>query len=536
MLCSLLIGSLAAWMSGSAPVRESSQPHPVTSVAIDAVTPVRDRNGAIMLVEKLLARLEARGEVACFDLQAKGAEMLSSCAIESYGENLFPQEQRRLSAVSLTLREASEIERRNEAVRDRVIDRECSGQPRSSQCGGTVHASAIALLENTQRDTEAKLEALRQMIAGGTQPVVVLITAGLPFRHEPRVLNQLMADFRERRIRLILVRLESATEFSGLLSDAAEELSSRLKDVRSIVLRSDHELNQLLALISPRPDAIPSVGDRSGSAPTSGAAEILNLLRAYVARFATGARFVIAHEHYKQEVRSRAGSFGATAGIVAASRSSEADVAFAQIADGMWIMTRQVSTVDGRSVSGAPSPFLADVQTEREAVERMRQLADEAARWNIGSVRRNINTPTLVMWFLTSPIAERFRLSVGGIERTAAGICQVVRFREVSSPPLMQVEHSRTPASGRIWVLRESGAVVKTELVLEQTVSSTRGEMPVSRTTITVDYLYWPAADVWVPAIMIERYEQPATRDSEVVLCRASYSQYRRFTVGVRIK
>jgi hypothetical protein len=438
--------------------------------------------------------------------------------------------------VSLTLGEASEIERRNEAVRDRVINRECAGEGRPAQCGGTVHAAAIALLEDTQRDSKAKLEALRRLTADGTNRVVVLITAGLPFRHEPPELRQLVSDFRDHRVRLILVRLEASTQFRGVLSDAAEKLASRLKDVATVTLRDDQDIIRVAQLISPTVEATPSAAEKSARAPHREATGVLKLLRAYVARFAHEMKFVIAHEHYEQQVRSRAGSFGATAGMVVASRSTEAEVAFAHITDGMWIMTRQVTTVDGRPVAAPPAPPFSDVRTEGEAVERMKQFANDAARWNIGKVRRNINTPTLVMWFLSDPVVERFRLSVAGTEHTPTGLCHVVRFKDVSDPPLMEVEHGRAPASGRVWVLGDSGAIVKTEMVLEQTEPSFRGAIPVSRAIITVDYVYWPLTKFWVPATMVERYEQPATRESETVLSKAIYSKYEQFTVGVRIK
>lgn len=259
-------------------------------------------------------------------------------------------------------------------------------------------------------------------------------------------------------------------------------------------------------------------------------------LREYVARFAREMRFVIAHERYDQEVRSRLGSFGANHGVVRGSRSTEAEVSFAHITDGVWIMARQVETVDGHPVGAAPSSPLADVRTEREAIERMNQLANDAAGWNIGSVRRNINSPTLAMWFLTDAVAGRFRFSTAGTERTAAGLCHVVRFREIGTAPLMEVEHERTPAAGRFWVLGDSGAVVKTELVLERSAPSFRGTVPISRATITVEYTYWPLAKFWVPATMVERYEQPAERNADIVIAKAIYSKYQQFTIGMRTK
>ena len=236
------------------------------------------------------------------------------------------------------------------------------------------------------------------------------------------------------------------------MSDAAKRLSSQLDDARRMTLGESQEMIQLAELISSPRAGTPS--GRRTTAPATGhdAPVVLASLRAYVTRFAGEMKFVIAHERYEQQVRSRAGSFGATAGVVVGSRSTDAEVAFAHIIQGLWIMTRQVATVDGRPVDTPPSPTLADVRTEPKALERLIQLANDAGRWNIGKVRRNINTPTLVMWFLTDPIMARFRFSVAGTEATAAGLCRVVRFTEVTRPALMEVEHEPTPATGRVWV------------------------------------------------------------------------------------
>lgn len=256
MLRTLLAGSIAA-LVGSAPAHPGPQSRRETAVVIDSGTPVGNRLVTIGTLQRLLAGLDDAGGVACFDMQAKGIEMMSNCAMESYAQSLFPEDRPRYSGVSLTLAEASAIQARNEAVRDGVINRECSDAAGAGQCGGRVHAAAVALIEDTQRNTEAKLEALRRLIGNPiSSRVVVLITAGLPFLTEPRALNRLMSEFRSRRARLILVRLEAKTELKGMLSDAAQKLASRLDDVSSITLTNDRDIAKLTELIAPGPKAI----------------------------------------------------------------------------------------------------------------------------------------------------------------------------------------------------------------------------------------------------------------------------------------
>ena len=260
---------------------------------------------------------------------------------------------------------------------------------------------------------------------------------------------------------------------------------------------------------------------------------VIDALRAYAAAFARELTFVVAREHYEQEVRSLRGSFGATAGVVVARRTTEAEVAFASIADGMWIMTRRVSLVDGRAVEPPPSP-LEDVKTEADALARMRKLADENARWNIGRIIRNVNTPTLPLWFLTEPIVERFRLSLGGHETLAAGPCRIVRFLETARPTIVKGDGVDAPASGRFWVL-DSGAVVRTRLNFEPPSSVGNRASPAASVTTTVDYAYSPTLGFWVPATMNERYDLNR-REGERITGKATYSDYRRFQVDVKIK
>ncbi len=272
----------------------------------------------------------------------------------------------------------------------------------------------------------------------------------------------------------------------------------------------------------------------SGTQPSSSSpAAVVDALQSYAARFARELPFVIAHEHYEQEVRSLRGSYGATAGVVTARRTTEAEVAFASIADGMWIMTRRVYQVDGRAVE-APTPPLEGAKTEAEALARMRELADENSRWNIGRIVRNVNTPTLPLWFLTDPIVKRFRLSVGGSETLPAGPCRIVRFVETAAPTIVKGDGVDAPAAGRFWVL-DSGAVVRTRLMFEPP-SDVGGRLsPAASVTTTVDYIHDAALGFWVPETMNERYDLNR-RDGERITGRATYSDYRRFQVDVKIK
>jgi len=61
----------------------------------------------------------------------------------------------------------------------------------------------------------------------------------------------------------------------------------------------------------------------------------------------------------------------------------------------------------------------------------------------------------------------------------------------------------------------------------EMIVGGTRGTSP--RATITVTYRYEPALGFRVPIEMLERYDNPRHRKDDVVVARATYSEFRPF-------
>jgi len=508
----------------------SPQAAPRTLIVVDSTAPVRDRAGAIDQTRQLLASASARGDSACVDLQASGVAPLADCLAERYLANLFPDEHRVYSGVSMRLVEASAIVAGNESVRDAIIHRECADAGRSSGCEGKVHAAAIARVADAQNETDGKLAALARIVAERHPATVVLVTAGLPFQHEPKAVREVTAAVRADGARFVHAALESPFKIEGILRDAAAALTSRTGG-RSVSLRAGGNPAALINPAATRPPADATNGPPSGVG-ADGA--LLSMVRTYAARYPAEMRFILAHERYDQEVRSRAGSYGTTAGMVTARRSTEASVAFAHVADGAWLMSRQVSQVDGRPVES--TPLAIDQLGEAEVLRQLKQTVEEGARWNIGSVHRTINTPTLVLWFLVDPLWTRFRFRSAGVERTAAGMCRVIRYEEVGRPAIMDVNGSRVPSSGRIWVLPDSGAVVRTELVLEAARTPGRGPSPGHRATIAVEYMYYPDARLWVPATMTERYEDPAVREADVIVTRATYSAYQRFGVSIKVK
>ena len=150
----------------------------------------------------------------------------------------------------------------------------------------------------------------------------------------------------------------------------------------------------------------------------------------------------------------------------------------------------------------------------------MKRVIAENARWNLGGIHRNINTPTLVLWFLTDEMSDHFRFRVVGGDRLASGEpCDAYSLQEVGTP-LMQVDGAATAASGQICVLRDTGEVVKTTLTLERG----RSAEVQARAQVDVTYLRDSRLNFWVPAMMVERYEYPKDREADTLTAKAEYS------------
>jgi len=162
----------------------------------------------------------------------------------------------------------------------------------------------------------------------------------------------------------------------------------------------------------------------------------------------------------------------------------------------------------------------------------------ESARYNIGGVYRDMNTPTLPLLFLDVRYQSRFKFkrSNDTAPRLARGSMKSPRFTPL--PGLWVVEYEETarntliqrgqiggdmPARGRFWIEPDTGRVIISEVIVSD---------PLMRATIDVAYQNAPDADLFIPVEMRERYENNRART--VTTGTATYSRIRRF--GVQVK
>jgi hypothetical protein len=271
--------------------------------------------------------------------------------------------------------------------------------------------------------------------------------------------------------------------------------------------------------------------------------EIVGLASTHAIDFARAAAVLIASEHYVQEAKARSGSVAlppdAAVGITIERRTLDSEVALVQLVeDEIWLIARDVLAVDGRPLQGAARVPLTSYRARStgEAWSHFKELAEQGARFNIGGIRRNLNVPTLALWFLTPAIRERFAFKRLGSESVDGVICQVVRYEETVAPELLDINRHPVPVGGRFWIVPASGVVLKTELILpDPRAVRYRGTAAQGRALITVQYAYAPSVQAWVPVEMAERYDDGQGAIRNMVLGTARYTDYRKFDVTARI-
>jgi hypothetical protein len=224
---------------------------------------------------------------------------------------------------------------------------------------------------------------------------------------------------------------------------------------------------------------------------------------------------VVAEEDYSQRMIRGAGSGPMV-------RRLRSDVLLVRTANEIgWIQYRDVFEVDGKPVRDREARvqklFLENPSNARRLAE---EISSESARYNIGEIRRTINTPTLALVLLGPTFIRTLSFHRSG-EDTVNGVRAVrLAYEELGRPTLVQAFELRVdaPAVGALWIDPSNGRILKTEISVDN---------GFSQGSATV--IYRPASDtgLWVPAQMDENYR----RAGEEIEGRAIYKNFRSFNV-----
>lgn len=193
-----------------------------------------------------------------------------------------------------------------------------------------------------------------------------------------------------------------------------------------------------------------------------------------------------------------------------------------------WVSFRDVFEIDGRPVRDREERLSRILQNVTpDSLEQARQIAVESARYNLEPegtrVDRTINVPMTALLYLRAANQARSAFRLGKTERIAGVDCVTLQFTEQSRPRLIRTNDD-APAYGTFWIdLAGGGRIVKTELRMESAAATRQ----IVRTRTTVTYALVDKLSLWVPTVMDESYDLPAT----TLTGRATYSDFREFKV-----
>jgi hypothetical protein len=286
--------------------------------------------------------------------------------------------------------------------------------------------------------------------------------------------------------------------------------------------------------------------------------DVMARAAAYVQDYAEALLSVVGTEHYTQwlELRGRPGGTG--------TRQLVSEFALVRTADD-WVGFRDVYEVDGKPVRDRQDRLLQlFAESPATAFAEGRRIADESSRYNIGSVQRNFNMPTMALSFVRAKNQARFKFKKAGEDTVDGMSVWKVAYEEKQTPTFIRTPEGKSrPATGTLWIVPADGRVLRTYLEIavesKREMSNPKMESSVqpagtpgtdqewtdrrmrSAASVSVSYGVDARLGLMVPTEMRESYEGPlgAARttnvDGQRIVCRATYSDFRRFETSGRV-
>jgi hypothetical protein len=263
--------------------------------------------------------------------------------------------------------------------------------------------------------------------------------------------------------------------------------------------------------------------------------ELLTSAGEYVRAYEGAFRVVVAEEVYVQRLRA------SPSGPVQNTRHLSSDVAFVRASGTAlpWFLFRAVYEVDGSAVRDRQARLEKLLLGGTDGLARVRAIADEGARFNLGRSTRNFNVPTLVLAFLHPSLQPRFSFERQGLATIEGRTFVELAFQELGAPTIVRGPDSRPDvlSRGRVWIHDgRDGTVGRTELVLD-----VKGDGVMTRMTMVTEYRPRRELALWVPAEMRDRLQtelvgaRGRSGSVEVVDGLAAYTNFRRFETSGRL-
>ena len=287
--------------------------------------------------------------------------------------------------------------------------------------------------------------------------------------------------------------------------------------------------------------------DRTAAARDDEVAQLVTRASRYVADYAERATSVVAEERYVQAIMEEiAGNSPSPPDQVLAWREQDSrklsagvlrrrqllsDLLMVKTSTGWYTNYRDVAEVDGEPVRNRAKRAL-DLFTSggsgADVGATLREITEEGTRYNLGTLRRTVNVPTLALFTLHPKHVARFSFEAAGTETIDDTPVLVLSFRERQRPTfIMTAEGEEVFTAGRVWIAAESGRVLRTELAFDQA-SAQR------RVRLDVHYARVEVVDLLMPSRMRERYvpfSPSRTGRTQVITGEARYTNFRVFSV-----
>jgi hypothetical protein len=280
----------------------------------------------------------------------------------------------------------------------------------------------------------------------------------------------------------------------------------------------------------------------TGSSPAESRPSLDTVLQraaAYVADFHRQLSSIVAEERYVQDWRQISASRAAAARNIA-HRELLSDLLLVKPEGGRaWMEFRDVFEVDGSPVRERDQRLVKMfLEPSASTDEQIGKILNEGARFNIGDIKRNVNTPIFPLLFLEAANHYRFKYKQTGDRRPAAAAAEpapldgafrvstevwVIAYEEKASHTMIRTDGEKDlPSKGRFWIDPATGRVLMSELTVDNRNI---------RATIDVSYQSEPLLGLLVPIEMRERYQGKS--NGSLVEGRASYGRFRQFQVKV---
>jgi hypothetical protein len=258
--------------------------------------------------------------------------------------------------------------------------------------------------------------------------------------------------------------------------------------------------------------------------------EVLARSAAYVERFHEQLSQIVSEETYTQTVTDTS-RFSNSLLAQPTQRLRSDLILIKPAAADRFVELRDVFEVNGSPVRDREARLIALLADPRGGA-RIDEILRESARYNIGSITRNINTPVMPLQFLDRSNQSRFQFKhvdqprpvfadADNQEANAAGVFRVttemwtIEYRERGRNTIIRRPNGEPqPVRGRFWIDPSTGAVLISELI------SDGGGV---RATVTVSYQSEPLMGLLVPIEMRESY----VRSGERITGHAVYGRFR---------